>query len=286
MPFSRALEALLTLGVNSSDVDGELLTFLHTTLVGEDQKTPNVTIPEADDILSSFFSINRDLDPATRANLVGAVLEAFCSPTLEEESTEKKNFSLKDLGGGGGPTTLPASEAPPLTFTPPLHLAGTVDSLLSLFPDLDSEGVCLSLERCGSTEVSRAAAWLLEGDNALQMAAAARASRERRQRASLEHQRAAMEEEKKLAAVNKGLRARYGEREEIDPSLNFKPSLPAALGEGAVKKGVTVKRYVDGNAVYLKPGEKFLVEKPPPDQFLVSIKVKKKGQGGASPSFK
>lgn len=285
MPFSRAILALRALGVNSSDVDGELLTFLHTTLVGEDQKTPNVTLSEADDILASFYPIPPDLDPTTRKNLVGAVLEAFCCPEVEEESSERKNFALKDLGGGGGgPPT--KTSAPTTTFTPPLHLAGTVDSLLSLFPDLDSEAVCLSLERCGSTEVARAAEWLLEGENALQMAAAAAAAKERRQRASIDHQRAAMEEEKRLAAVNKGLRQRYGEREEIDPSASFKPSLPPALGEGAVKKGVTVKRYVDGNAVYLKPGEKFLVEKPPPDQFLVSIKVKKKGQGGASPSFK
>lgn len=58
--------------------------------------------------------------------------------------------------------------------------------------------------------------------------------------------------------------------------------------EAAPKKGVNVLRWVDGVPVYVRPGEKFLVEKPaePPAGTLVALKMRKKGSGGASPNFK
>jgi hypothetical protein len=58
--------------------------------------------------------------------------------------------------------------------------------------------------------------------------------------------------------------------------------------EAPPKKGTSVLRYVEGVPVYVRPGEKFLVEKPaePAAGTVVALKVKKKGQGGASPNFK
>jgi hypothetical protein len=57
-------------------------------------------------------------------------------------------------------------------------------------------------------------------------------------------------------------------------------------------KGAKVIKYLDGKPIHMKPSEKFVVEKDEREDLLSSslpqttLKIKKKGQGGASPGFK
>lgn len=92
--------------------------------------------------------------------------------------------------------------------------------------------------------------------------------------------------------VKAAVMQRFDERPDMS-DVTFTPSLPREmLGGGTGRGGGGAKkllRYVDGREVWVGKGERFIVEEvgpaapPMPASF---IKVKKKGQGGATPGFK
>ena len=272
----KALESLWISGLSEFEKDKELIKFLEGTFCVDSK--PNVSVVEAEEILSSFFSLpsEEQMDSVQRKNRVGELIEAFCEEV--ERSSVKLSSQSGKVGGevsGGG-----------ALFSPPLHLQGTIDSLLSLFPELDAEAVCEALQRSGSEDVERVATYLLEGDHAVQVAGEARLKSELRAAAVREAALAAAEDARREEASRRAVKQRCEEREELDAGKTHKPRVPELEGPSE-KKGATVKRYVEGSVVFLRPGEKFLVEKPTgPDPYAVSLKVKKKGQGGASPGFK
>jgi hypothetical protein len=91
--------------------------------------------------------------------------------------------------------------------------------------------------------------------------------------------------------VKAAVMQRFDERPDMS-DVTFTPSLPREMLGGGTGRGGGAKkllRYVDGREVWVGKGERFIVEEvgpaapPIPASF---IKVKKKGQGGATPGFK
>jgi hypothetical protein len=162
-----------------------------------------------------------------------------------------------------------------------------IPPLQALFPDLKEEHLRFALGSTGgaSSTIEKAASFLLEND----IESLVRdAKKEVDRRRSTEYAKAkalvAKEEQVKASAL-----ARYDEQID-DKDKRYRPTLPPEMLVSH-PKGAKVIKFLDGKAIYMKPSEKFFIEKdedtassalPPP----TTLKIKKKGQGGASPGFK
>lgn len=162
-----------------------------------------------------------------------------------------------------------------------------IPPLQALFPDLKEEHLRFALGSTGgaSSTIEKAASFLLEND----IESLVRdAKKEVDRRRSTEYAKAkalvAKEEQVKASAL-----ARYDEQID-DKDKRYRPTLPPEMLVSH-PKGAKVIKFLDGKAMYMKPSEKFFIEKdedtassalPPP----TTLKIKKKGQGGASPGFK
>jgi hypothetical protein len=300
--FTRALAAI-TQTIGCEDVDGELCAFLFATL-REGCTDEAAGEGFADEVLASFVQLDA-LDGKRRGALVQAVVAAAtaglargggaqAAPAAPTEM-EKALLEMAGGGGGGGGGAPAAERAPaaPLArpacaaaFAPPPHLLAPAAALCALLPQLPLEAACIALERGGGGDAERAAAWLLAGGAALEaeVVAAAAAAAERRGAAAAAR---AAAEEAAARAEGAALRATLRRFHEVADEAG-KSHAPKVGFEAAPKKGTSVLRYVEGVPTYVKPGTKVLVEKAaePPAGTVVALKVKKKGQGGASPNFK
>jgi hypothetical protein len=299
-PTSRFTKALLfiTQAIGIDDVDAELRVFLFSTLR---EGCAEGGDGFADEVLASFLPLDA-LEGKKRASLVstvaaaaiaglarGAEPSAPAAPTAMEAAL---SALLERAGGGCGGPPLPPPPLPPppdATFLPPPRLADAAASLSALLPQLSLEAACVALERCGGAgggDAARAAAWLLEGGPRLEaeILAEAGATAERRAAAAAARAAAAEVEARAEGAARRATLRRFHEVAN-EAGKNHAPKVGF---EAAPKKGVSVLRFVDGVPVYVRPGEKFLVEKPaePPAGTLVALKMRKKGSGGASPNFK
>jgi hypothetical protein len=276
-------------------VDEELARFLYVTLREGCFEGGDAF---GDEVLASFLTLGA-LDAKKRGVLVSAVTSAAtaglaraeCAPAAATPTTFET--VLQELaGGGGGGGRAPAPPPPPpadaAAFQPAPHLCAPAAALCALLPQLSLEAACVVLERVGGGAggaAERAAAWLLEGGAALEaeVLSAAAAAAARRAAAAAARAAAEKDAEAAAAAAKKATLRRFHEVAEVAG----KSHAPKVAFEAAPKKGASVLRYVEGVPVHVRPGEKFLVEKPEATGgTLVALKIKKKGSGGASPNFK
>ena len=158
-----------------------------------------------------------------------------------------------------------------------------------MFGSLSDEHLRYALGKTGGKSAELAAAFVLEREeegggiaaeyDAVRAAAEARRAEESARRGAQEARAAA---QAKAAAM-----ARYDERED-DAGRRYRPSLPPEVAK-ELPKGTKVVKYLEGKPVHVRPSEKYIVEKDPdepPGPPPTTLKIKKKGQGGASPGFK
>lgn len=125
--------------------------------------------------------------------------------------------------------------------------------------------------------------WVLEGGAAADYTAAQAAAAKRAAAAAVEAAAGAEEDR----AIKAALLARFDERPD-DSDRRHRPMLPKEMLASQPKR---VVKYVDGRQVVVGRNEKYIVEAveagPLAPAVPVSIiKIKKKGQGGASPGFR
>lgn len=172
----------------------------------------------------------------------------------------------------------------------PPALRQAVDSLRGLLPHLSPSEAVYALGQCrGSVEC--AADYCCE-HNVAALVQAEQAQEGEREKA---REAARAEEARAEEEARRRVKERYDEVEE-DKGRRYTPTLPKDMGGGqARKKGEKILAFIDNQPVYVRPGEKYITEKAPepapgttvgPAGVAVPLKMKKKGQGGASPGFR
>jgi hypothetical protein len=160
-----------------------------------------------------------------------------------------------------------------------------------MLPTLSAPAAELALSRYGG-DVEAAAAWVLDADVEAELAAAAVARRKAAAAAGFAAGAEADAQER--TAIKARVLARYAEG--VDTAdKTYRPSLPqaalaAAGGSGAPASSGAARnvRYVDGRAVVLPKGQKYVVESvgPPEDPAtFVALKIKRKGARGPGPGW-
>ena len=314
-PTARFTKALKALSPDDDDaLDAELIAFLFATL--REAAATGEPISFTEEVLASFLPSMAALDPPKRAALVASVASAAAAglpartldlgaapdpiPTAMGAAllalqagggggvggcSGGSSKSASTAGGGGGSADAPLSAAS--AFPTPPHLRAAADTLCALLPQLCTEAACIALERAGAgSDADRAAAWLLAGGPALEeeVCRAADAAATRRGAAAAARAADAAAAQRAEEAARRQTLKRFDEA----PDARGVTHVPLVAFAAPPKKGVAVLRYVEGQAVHLRPGEKFIVEKgaEPVAGTVVALKIKKKGQGGASPGFK
>lgn len=281
----------------ASDIDDDVLTFVADALRGT----------SGDDSVEVLCSYIPGYDGQTKAQQ-----RTKAAAALMYSRTPAPVAPAGATGGGGGSTgaldalakqvaaaSLEGSRPPRAVAAPPVKAAAAhgassipaalrpaVRSLQALLPDLSDRAALYALLRCPSRSVEAAADYCLEHDVAAEVAEEGRRVEERgRAGAAARAEEARAEDDARRRVLD-----RYDERPD-DKEVVYRPGLPQ--GEKR-KKGEKVLAYVDGRAVFVKPGEKYVVEKAAelpagttvgPAGAASPIKIKRKGQGGASPGF-
>lgn len=155
-------------------------------------------------------------------------------------------------------------------FTIPQDCVDLVEMLQSMFPDHSAELCVFVLQKCNK-DIEDTVDYLLTNDAVEEFRIYKEKQTERETR-----------EEKTNEMIKKHVLARYDDSP--NPVKGPLRPLPVVTNE---QRGNKVLRYVDGQPVWLNASEKFIVEKEQEDpSTMVTIKIKRKGQGGPSPNFK
>jgi hypothetical protein len=281
----------------AADLDAEVLEFLLGLLT--EGGAPPSSADAAGEVIASFVPGYSEL-PAQQRYVVAARVVKAVGGTGPAAAVAAGNSSSKAPrpggagAGSGGPVDdtdssssssssssdavwerAPSSELELLLAKARPEL---VAGLRGLFPHLSEEALRFALGRAGG-DLPGAAEWALEHD----------AESEYRAEAERDEARAATAAARRASEAAAEARARretlkkFDEREDDTGKLH-RPGLPPEMLQ-THKKGDRVMKYLDGRPVYVRPGEKFFEE--PVQQFGTahSLKIKKKGQGGASPKF-
>lgn len=220
---------------------------------------PSTRIPSTlhTNIVQSISSSSNPL-----ADIAALAMEGLSEPTTEPDEVPSTLITELNVANR---EAKPSDE-----FVVPDDCVDLVEMLLPMFPDFSPELCVYALQKCNKN-IEDTVDYLLTNENVVEEFRTYRGKQ--------------VEQEKKEKetdeAIKKIVLARY------DDGLNGikVPVTPYPL-VSKEKKGEKVLRYVDGQPVWLNASEKFIVEKQPEDpSTMVSIKIKRKGQGGPSPGF-
>lgn len=208
----------------------------------------------------------------------GSTLSGSSSSSKLASASAGAGMSLSRQSSSGGGSSAPAAASS--SSSPSPHVA----TLMEMMPGLTQEQALYALgPGRGGGSLDAAAAYLLEGtvQEDMKKEADARAKAEEKRRLEAEA------EAKAHAAAKKALLNRWGEMPDTSDKT-YKPTLPTATVGGRTDyQAKRALRYRDGETVMLPKGEKYMVEtvKQEDPSTFVSLKIKKKGQGGAGPGW-
>lgn len=167
---------------------------------------------------------------------------------------------------------------------PPSPPSAAVDDaflvLHSMFPGLPADAVRFALHSRGGNS-DDAAAYMLEASFLAEWTAKVGRKVPLRVDSAVEPPSTTIV----TSSVDRDVKARLLRRydEQVDTSdKTYRPALPQDLIKNS-HDGKRVLKYSEGKAVFVKPGERFITEAPPPEDpsTFVSIKIKRKGKRGA-----
>lgn len=260
---------------------------------------------EADDCLVAFLPgfeglhakrrkdfVQRAMEAAGRAGAASPAAASAAAAAPEKEnrtrggagsksgsSTEESSAGSSSGSGSGSGGASSAAAAASASGVPAKYRGG-VQHLRGLYPHLSDADAVFVLDKCEGN-VETAAEYVLDHDVAGEVAEAAAADAAR---AAAEAERRTAEARADAAARARML-ARFDEAPD-DAGKRYAPTLPQEMLKTR-KKGEKELKWVDGQRISVPAGQKFLIEAPKEEFGQVhSLKIKKKGQGGASPGFK
>jgi hypothetical protein len=221
----------------------------------------------------------------------GSPAGAGSSSSGEEEDSGADSGEEEAGGSDGGEGVAGSAGGGVLGAPPPLsELAmlmakvppAAVASLRALFPALSPAAAAAALARTGGSNLELAAGYVLEHDVEAEVAAEEARQAERvAEAAAAARARAAAEARARAAALQ-----RFDETPD-DSGRRYAPTLPREM-QKSFKKGEKVVKYLEGRPLFMRPTDKYY-EEPRVDAAAAggtSLKIKTKGQGGASPVFK
>ena len=275
----------------ADDIDDDVLCFLFEELANSTTETSSFSI--IDDTLKTFSPLFADQPPDRRRAIVQrtqmlfkrGLSESTLTAAVEKSSSFKKNVSISmvvdKVDDDERSKTLSEFDVLLLSIKP-----SDVTQLQALFPDVHEEHLRYAIASTGgaSSCIEKAASFLLENDIETLINEIKKDINQRHNAESaLAKANRVKEDQAKAAAL-----ARYDEQVD-DKDKRYRPTLPPEMLV-TLPKGAKVVKYLDGKPIYLKPSEKFIIEKDEREELLTTpqttLKIKKKGQGGASPGFK
>ncbi len=272
----------------ADDIDDDVLCFLFEELANSTTETSSFSI--IDDTLTTFIPLFVDQPTDRRRAIVQRTQMLFkkglsesTSTALERSTSLKKNVStsmvVDKIDDDKRSKTVSELDILLLSVKP-----SDVTQLQALFPDVDEEHLRYAIALTGGSSscIEKAASFLLENDIETLINEIKKDINQRDNAESALAKTIRLKEEQAKAAAL----ARYDEQVD-DKDKRYRPTLPPEMLV-TLPKGAKVIKYLDGKPIHLKPSEKFIIEK---DEELLTIpqttlKIKKKGQGGASPGFK
>jgi hypothetical protein len=267
----------------ADDIDDDVLSFLF------DELSTTTTMSLIEDILLTFVPLfsdqtsdkRRAIAQKTQVLLRKELSECASASTVVEKSTNSNNKNVSNSSSQLVERVVEDRKSDSLSET-------EIIQLQALFPDVNEEHLKFALASTGgaSSSIEKAASFLLENDIETLIF---HMKKDIDQRHSIKIAEAkairAKEEQAKVSAL-----ARYDEQID-DKDKRYRPTLPPEMLV-TLPKGAKVIKYLDGKPIHMKPSEKFVIEKDEREDLLASslpqttLKIKKKGQGGASPGFK
>jgi hypothetical protein len=277
----------------ADDIDDDVLSFLF------DELSTTTTMSLIEDILLTFVPLfsdqtsdkRRAIAQKTQVLLRKELSECASASTVVEKSTNSNNKNVSNSSSQLVERVVEDRKSDSLSETEILILSvksSDIIQLQALFPDVNEEHLKFALASTGgaSSSIEKAASFLLENDIETLIF---HMKKDIDQRHSIKIAEAkairAKEEQAKVSAL-----ARYDEQID-DKDKRYRPTLPPEMLV-TLPKGAKVIKYLDGKPIHMKPSEKFVIEKDEREDLLASslpqttLKIKKKGQGGASPGFK
>jgi len=270
----------------ADDIDDDVLCFLFEEL----STTETSSFSIIDDTLTTFIPLFVDQPTDRRRAIVQRTQMLFkkglsesTSTAVERSSSLKKNVStsmvVDKIDDDKRSKTVSELDILLLSVKP-----SDVTQLQALFPDVHEEHLRYAIASTGGSSscIEKAASFLLENDIETLINEIKKDINQRDNAESALAKTIRLKEEQAKAS----LLSRYDEQVD-DKDKRYRPTLPPEMLV-TIPKGAKVVKYLDGKPIHLKPSEKFIIEK---DEELLTIpqttlKIKKKGQGGASPGFK
>jgi len=272
----------------ADDIDDDVLCFLFEELANSTTETSSFSI--IDDTLTTFIPLFVDQPTDRRRAIVQRTQMLFkkglsesTSTAVERTSSLKKNVSISmvvdKIDDDKRSKTVSELDILLLSVKP-----SDVTQLQALFPDVHEEHLRYAIASTGGSSscIEKAASFLLENDIETLINEIKKDINQRHNAESALAKTIRLKEDQAKAS----LLSRYDEQVD-DKDKRYRPTLPPEMLV-TLPKGSKVIKYLDGKPIHLKPSEKFIIEK---DEELLTIpqttlKIKKKGQGGASPGFK